>query len=371
MALDIDAVRVAKHEAVAQLFLEARDRQSPIETTKLMLDAVRNESLPPVVVSTWLTVSQSDQAVAMALKQDYSCLVRKQAIVEFGRKMRRPSWESIWNTLGRIKGMLRLFADFSVFEIKQACNVLGRRNTAPTFPAQVRCVEELLQALVPFYRHSSSLQSTDERPLLHLYARLLPGCSTSFLAELLDQVDNPLSAHLHSAHVARYQPTLLQRIIRQFGFVKSSAGDDDSRRWSSYPRLTHDLPSDKRDATDFSPTMHFLSKLLDEGTSNSISGLPAGEMVSLVSAPLLRLAIKHKAAEDKIMHIINATLEYMERQPFGMRWSRSHLVSFLHSLASYWSRRGATRHLATDDALSNCLQIYGANQRYEADENTV
>lgn len=370
-ALDIGAIRVAKHGVLAQLFVKARDQQSPVENTRQILDAVRIESLPPAVVSTWLSVSQSDEAVAMALKQDCSCLVRKRAMVELGRKMKRPSWESIWNALGGVQGMLALFADFSVLEIKQACSVLGRRNRGRAFPAHERCVEQLLRALVPFYQHASSPKSLDERPLLHVYARLVPGCSTNFVAELLDQPDNPLVAHIDSAHIARYHPALLQRIIHQFGFVHSSAGNNDRRCWSSYPRLTHDLPSNKRDATVFSPTMHFLSKLLDGNTSSKIVGLPGGEIVGLVSAPLLRLAIKNKVAEDNIMHIINATLKYMERERNAMVWSCSHIGSFLYNLALYWSRRGATMHLAIDHAFSEFLRLYGATQRHEAYDNTV
>ncbi|KAL8656693.1 MAG: hypothetical protein Q9226_002592 [Calogaya cf. arnoldii] len=371
MALDIPAVRVAKHGALAQLLLEARDRQSPIETTWQIHDAVRNESLPPAVVSTWLSVSQSDDAIAMALKQDYSCIVREKAIVELSRKTRRTSWESIWNTVGGVEGMLRLFADFSVLEIKQACSVLGRRKRGRNFPAQERCIEQLLRALIPFYQHTSSLQSTDERPLLYLYARLVPGCSTSFVSELFDQNENPLFAYLDSARIVRYHPTLLQKIIRQFGFVRSSAGENGRRCWSTYPRLTHDLPTDKRDTTGFSPIMRFLLELLDESTNNSIARLTAGEIVSLVSTPLLRLAIKNKVAEDRITHIINATLKHMERRSFVMGWSSSHVNSFLYSLATYWSRKGATKDSATDNALANCLQLYGANQRYEAYDNTA
>ncbi|KAI4256854.1 MAG: hypothetical protein L6R42_005992 [Xanthoria sp. 1 TBL-2021] len=307
----------------------------------------------------------------MALKQDCSCLVRNRAMVELGRKMKRPSWESIWNALGGVQGILALFADFSAYEIKQACSVLGRRNRGRAFPAHECCVEQILRALVPFYQHASGPKTLDERPLLHVYARLVPGCSTNFVAELLDQPDNPLVAHLDSAHIARYHPALLQRIIHQFGFVHSSAGNNDRRCWSSYPRLTHDLPSNKRDVTGFSPTMHFLSNLLDDNTISSTAGLPAGEIVGLVSAPLLRLAIKNKVSEDKVMHIINATLKYMEREIIAMGWSRSHIGSFSYNLALYWSRRGATMHLAIDHAFSHFLRLYGATQRHGAYDNTV
>ena len=67
MDLDIGALRVAKHGVLARLLLNARDRQSPVETTEQILDAVRHQSLPPTLLDTWLTVSKSDEAIAMAL----------------------------------------------------------------------------------------------------------------------------------------------------------------------------------------------------------------------------------------------------------------------------------------------------------------
>lgn len=371
MALDIGALRVAKHGLLARLLLNARDRQPPVETTEQILDAVRHQSLPPTLLDTWLTVSNSDETIAIALNQHYSCLVRKHAIAQLGRRMARSEWECIWNTLGGLQSILALFANLSVLEIKQACSVLGKCNRGRGDPARERCLEQLLRALVPFDHNSSTLKTRDERPLLHFYARLVPACSTRFVAELLDQADHPLLAHLGSAAIARYHPSLVHKIIHQFGVSHSSASDNGKLCWSSYPRLAHDLPTDKRDLTGFSPTMHFLSKLLDDVASNRIAGLSVGETVGLVAGPLLRHAIKNKVSEDRVMHIINITISYLKRERIAIAWSRSHFGLFSYHLASYWSRRGATIHPALDNALSDFLRLYGATQRHEAYDKTV
>ena len=371
MDLDIGALRVAKHGVLARLLLNARDRQSPVETTEQILDAVRHQLLPPTLLDTWLTVSNSDEAIAMALNQGYSCLARKHAIAQLGRRMARPEWECIWNTLGGLQSILALFADFSVLEIKQACSVLGKCNRGRAYPARERSLEQLLRALVPFYHDASTLKTRDKRPLLHFYARLVPACSTHFVAELLDQADHPLLAHVGSAAIARYHPSLVHKIIHQFGVAHPRASDNDKLCWSSYPQLAHDLPTDKRDLTRFSPTMHFLSKLLDDVASNGIAGLSGGETVGLVSGPLLRHAVKNQVSEDQNMHIINVTISYLKRERFAMAWSRAHFGLFSYHLASYWSRRGATMHPALDNALSDFLRLYGATQRHEAYDNTV
>ena len=245
--------------------------------------------------------------------------------------MARPEWERICQSI------LALFVDFSALEIKQACSVLGKCNRGRGYPARKRCLEQLLRALVPFYHNASSFKTRDQRPLLRFYARLVPACSTHFVAELLDQADHPLLVHVGSAAIARYHPALVHKIIHQFGVAHSGASDDGKLCWSSYPRLAHDLPTDKRDGTGFSPAMHFLSKLLDDAASNGIAGLSGGETVGLVAGPLLRHPIKNKVSEDRIMHIINVAFCYLKREEFAMAWSRAHFGLFSYHLASYWS----------------------------------
>ncbi|KAL9038483.1 MAG: hypothetical protein Q9180_003109, partial [Flavoplaca navasiana] len=371
MSLDIAAIRIAKRESLARLFLKSKQRQSPLKTTNEILDAIRQESLPPTIFSTWLTVSKTNDALVLALKQDFSCLVRRHAITELGRRMQRACWERIWDIVGGVDGMLALFADFSVTEIKQACRLLGKRKRSLDSPTRECCIEHLLRALVPFYHNTSNLKSTDQRPLIRFYAQLVPSCSTAFVCEVLDGADNPLSVHVQSAHIARYHPTLVYKIIDQYGCVDMTAATIPGCRWSCYPRLTHDLPTNRRHATGFSPTMHFLLKLLDESASSNLAGIPTGEAVKLISAPLLRLAIKNKVSEDMIMHIISTTLNYMERQYLAMGWNRLYIGSFLEHLASFWSRRGATTHLPLDKALCHFLQLYGANQSHGVYRETV
>ncbi|KAL8666790.1 MAG: hypothetical protein Q9168_007412, partial [Polycauliona sp. 1 TL-2023] len=352
MALDIAAVRVAKHGHLAHLLLLARDRASPVETTSQLLDAVRHESLPPTVFNTWLTVCQSDEAVAMSLKQDFSCLVRKYAIAEFGRKMERSSWESIWNALGGVQGIITLLSEFSVVEIKQACTLLGKRNRGLGFPHRESCLEQLLRALVPLYRNASDAKVADQRPLLQFYARLVPGCPTNFVVDLLDQADNPLRAHVSPAGIVRYHPDLLVQIIHRFGFI-----------WPSYACLIYDLPSGKRDAANVSQAMHILLTLLDGAAKDNIAGLSPHHTIGFVAGPLLRRAIKNKVSDDTIMHVIRKTLAYVERHPGEIGWSRSHGPAFLCHLASYWSRKDAIKQSAPDIALSECLGLYGVSER--------
>ncbi|KAL8994115.1 MAG: hypothetical protein Q9169_005828 [Polycauliona sp. 2 TL-2023] len=360
MALDIAAVRVARHATLAKLFLDARHRQPLTATTKQILDAIRAESLPPTVFDIWLTVSHSDEAVALALRQDYSCLVRRHAIMQFGRKMERASWESIWNTLGGVGGIIALFAELSVVEVKQVCRLLGKRSRGLGLPLRELGMERLLRALVSFYHTTSDLKSTDKRPLHRYYARLVTGCPTPFVAELLGQADNPLRAHVDPARIVKYHPELTSKVVREFGFI-----------WPLYSTLSYDLPSGKRDAANLSPAMHILSGLLAEIASGSITGLSPYQTMGCIAGPLLGRALENRLSDDKIMHIIRSTIKYLERDSLNIRWSRSQTSAFLRHLACYWSRTGATMHPSSDLALSECLRLYGVNERYENYDNAV
>lgn len=125
MSSNITVLRDAKYGELARVYMALREEMTDTDITKYVFEAIREESLSPTVAGTWLTVSQSNEALAQALHQDYSCLVRKFAIKEFGRKMRKSSWADIWKILGGIDGMTATFAGFSVLEVKQIAAVIG------------------------------------------------------------------------------------------------------------------------------------------------------------------------------------------------------------------------------------------------------
>ena len=128
MSSYIALLRDARHRDLARLYMAFREEMTDTDITKHVFEAIRKASLSPTVAGTWLTVSQSNNALAQALRQDYSCLVRKFAIKEFGRKMRKSSWADTWKFLGGIDGMIALFAGFSVLEVKHIATVIGHSS---------------------------------------------------------------------------------------------------------------------------------------------------------------------------------------------------------------------------------------------------
>lgn len=312
------------------------------------------------MVGVWLSVSQSGEALVQAPRQDYSCIFRRNAIKELGRNLKTRSWENTWNEIGGVEGMLALFAQFSVLEVKQAATMIGNCSKGHRRPARELCVEELLRGLVPFYHKTAHHRSVDERLLLHHYARMVPACSSEFIAEILDQADNPLLAHLNSVQISRYHPTLVQNRI--FGYIESKDFNSENRFWPCLPRLCRDFPSDRRNSEGFSPTMVFMLKLLKKLAINQDTELPTEKIIALIQGQLICRAINNHVAREDVLRIANATLKYVERVPEAVRHCHSHASLFLYSLASYWSRHGAKTDLTLDNVLIQCLRLYGTKE---------
>ena len=381
MAPNITVLRDVRHKELARLYMALRQEWTDTDITRRVFEAIREESLPPTVAGTWLTVSQSNEALAQALHQDYSCLVRKLAIKEFGRKMRKSSWADVWTILGGIDGMVALFAGFSVLEVKQVATVIGHCSKGQQRPKREQCVQELLRNLVSFYHTDSGSKSTDERPLLQHYARMVPACSSAFVEELLKQPDNPLLPRLNIAQTMRYHPTLAQQSVLES--ISIDQLDDDDRFWSHWPRLIRDIPAGPRDPNGFSPTMQFSLKILGELAEDPDSGLPPTVAMGLVAGPLLARALKNKFAAKKIQEIARTILKYIGRTPKAAeyllsitswryelpgiwQWNLpSPANSVLFNLTRYWSLRGAAADTKTDDMLTQYVSFYGTVPNHE------
>ena len=375
MSSKITIVRDAKHGELARVYMAMREDMSDMDITKLVFEAIREESLSPTVAGTWLTVSQSNEALAQALHQDYSCLVRKVAIKEFGRKMRKGSWEDIWETLGGIDGMIATFARFSVLEVKQIATVIGHCRKGQPRPKREQCVQELLRNLVLYCHTDSGSKNVDKRPLLQHYARMVPACSSRFVEEILKEPGSPLLPRLNMGHIMRYHANLAQQFVLES--ISIDQLDDDDHFWLHWPHLIRDVPAGPRDLNGFSPTMQFSLKVLGELAEDPDAGLPPSVAMGMVAGPLLARASNNKVSAERILEIARMILRYIERAPKAVEYlfyikSRRYEMpgmlqwkfpgaasSVLCNLTRYWSLRGAATDTKTDDMLAQYLTLYG------------
>ncbi|KAL8636219.1 MAG: hypothetical protein Q9228_006362 [Teloschistes exilis] len=367
MLLDLTLLRNADAKDLAGYYIQLRDLQDHDQITKNLLQEIGNESLPPTVFGIWLSVSCSDIALSQALHYPNSCLVRRFAIKRLGRRMRTSSWETVWNCLHGTQGVLDLFAQLSVVDVAHLSTFIGHCRKGRHRPARDASIEALLRGLLPFFHQESQPRSTDQRPLVNHYARMLPACSPGFVEQVLSQPDNPLLPYFNTSQILRYHPTVVQKRV----LLATASASTDERFLSCLPQLARSVPSGQRDSAGFSPSMLYASDILAKLTGNQSVHVDSRVVINDVAAPLLDRAMKHRSNTDKVPEIVLATLSYLQHIPKATRYLDSKPRSILPNLARFWSRHGAEANDAVSRLLARCLEQYADQAIYTSTKSLV
>ncbi|CEJ92380.1 hypothetical protein VHEMI08035 [[Torrubiella] hemipterigena] len=150
--------------------------------TKTLVDAVDDGSIPPAVYPMWMTITNSTHVTVYGMKQTSSRLIREHAIRAFVKRMRHAdTMEEMWETVGQEEGLAALMNSFAVVDVKNLCSGLGGCAFATSgLEQRQRLLSSLLNLLHPL---SGNTPPTDTRPLLPIYVRLLPACSSQLVKE--------------------------------------------------------------------------------------------------------------------------------------------------------------------------------------------
>lgn len=239
MALEISRFRgwVQVKELVAYLN-ELRAGVGDVDSAicQSILQALEQNLISPDVFSIFISWSKSPVVIARCLNYESNTKIRRFAIRELGKHLRRPEkfdWELTWRALGGTEGLVQIFGRSSVEEVKTMSMFIGGCNRGKKHEQTQRCVEELLRALLPgVYTSTSNIQSKDRRPIQQHYATMLPACSQSFVNEVLDSRDdsNPLYRSRDLTRLVRRHRALLREraISHLFG---SGPEDEDVPRY--------------------------------------------------------------------------------------------------------------------------------------------
>lgn len=221
VALDISRVRVSEKgqpkEFVAYLNgLRAGVQDKDAAICESLLEAFEQGLVSVDVFSVFITWSKSPAVIARCLNYESNTVIRKLAMKELGKHLKRPGkfdWELTWEALGGTGGLVQIFGSSSVAEVKTMSLFIGGSNFKREHEKRERYVEELLRALLPgVYSSTSSIQSKDRRPIQHRYAKMLSACSSSFVNEVLNSRDasNPLFRYRDLTRLMRSHRTLLR-----------------------------------------------------------------------------------------------------------------------------------------------------------------
>ncbi|KAI1189036.1 hypothetical protein F5B17DRAFT_393311 [Nemania serpens] len=145
---------------------------------------------------------------------------RLRAIRGFGKAIIDPvGWKQSWEEGGGTSGILYLLSSASVTEVKAFCHVIRASNRRGKKSGErERAVEELVMALLPQHYPSTELRTNDKRPLQKYYGRMLRGCSSDFVEQILDAQDksNPLFQQLNLRKLLFAHDGMLKRRLTNY-----------------------------------------------------------------------------------------------------------------------------------------------------------
>lgn len=301
-------LRELDNEDLARYLRSVQVKHSEDQITAEISAAVQHESVPGDAYCLWLSISKTTGPIAAALQQTYSTSVRSQGIKSFGKWLRSPNWESVWDEVGKAKGLISLFSRLSVLDVKSFCKILGRCGNGEKSSKREESIEQLLRGLLRSIFPNSDPQSNDERPVDHFYIQISPACSAEFVRELLDKATYVKNSELP---ISRFTSTVAP-LFREYA-IQAIFKHQDSRfdLWDYLPALLERHPPLKGEL-GFSASMTFSANILRRIVAQERSLFPARAFLPTLVEPLLKRAVKRKRDYSRLEEIVRSAVSYVE-----------------------------------------------------------
>lgn len=303
--------------------------------TKELLEAVRRGSVAPTAFAPWLALSKSPDVIQSALKQKFSVQIRGYAIKQLYKALSCSSWKQNWNSLGGTHGLLDIFSDLSVLEVRQACRLIGRCGWGDGLEEKRIKVTELFEGLHPDVFPDAKYKTKDQRPLAKFYQHLIPSCTESIVDMYLDGEFHGNWPSLRKKKLLRYHPTVMRREQLRALDINSSVKVDTEKLGG----LVNHWPSTVGNEAGLSASMEFslivLRKLVESGSPN----LDDDFFVNQLARPLIRRAIRKRLSWSKVQEIFDLIMQYLEKHPYAGKEMTILEGDLPQLLAASWSRK--------------------------------
>ena len=312
------------------------------EISTHLFSAVEFESLPPTVLLVWLSISRSPATVLQALKQEYSILVRSTAIKRFKKDLRGKKWRETWEGVGSTSGLLSLLSRFSVLEVKLFASRIHSVIRGPDVQEKRAKITELLRGLLPLIYPGSPFKSPDERPLQYEYSRLVPGCSTNFIDELLCDGKSALITN-DSCRVK----DLVQKqheAIRRYCLDRIFESKENQIDLTAYLRpLCRSVPSLPSNVPGFSESMLFSLNLLKTLVARPEIKLKNFSVLTDLIEPLVRRT-RNRFGVSQVGEIVDLSIKYLKAHSEVVTY-RLHFTpgGLLHLCIQLWGLQSPMR----------------------------
>lgn len=303
-SLDYATLRLHTPKELARHFQTFTSRTSNDTAVADQLpQAVHDEIIPPRVMTMYISVSRNTDIIARSL-QSSSHAVRRAAIRLLSSKLRSEEWESAWEAVGGVPGLLRHFARSSVAEVKLLCELLGRSRVNHTSEIKKIAMTELFEALL-------RRDNGDHRPLVRYYAALLPACTTKAVGSVLQDDSHGVLEHVKIPQIERRHPELFRQHLQQQ--VQKNTLRADSRKWLQ--PLLQCIPSAPGTYSQFSATMDYSFDILGSCQYSDLKGNL--DFYTDLAEPMLRRAVKRKVSRGRKLEILDRIVKYLQNNPKG------------------------------------------------------
>lgn len=333
--LDAKRIRTSTHAQLREYYLELFHEGFKEDVTDQLLQAIERGSVPPHTFALWLRISKSPHAIYKALLQNKSIHVRQSAIKQLQANLRMSTWRKTWDGIGGTAGVLEIFADLSVLEVRQACRVIGRSAKGADLAAKRECFTDLLKGLHPGYFPEFIHKTTDQRPLAKYYGLLAPACSQELIEQAILDSSNEILKHTRQRDLLQYHSTSLgQEQLRRLTSDYEGAVDE-----KQLENLCRNYPASSSKERGFSASMQFALTFLRGLIQQSGSDVDDSFFIKDLVQPLLHRAVRKRTDWDRIYEILDLTLQYLELHPSAGRLVTIDVGDILYLVAYCWARK--------------------------------
>ncbi|KAL1794349.1 hypothetical protein ACET3X_007770 [Alternaria dauci] len=333
--LDTRRIRSATPAELRDYYSEILNNAPAGEVTTQLLQAVERGSIPPITFAPWLGVAKSPSVTREALTQNISVLIRKFGIKQLRKALCSSGWRETWEGIGGTAGLLDIFADLSVHEVRSACTAIGSCGRGADVVAKRELFTEFYRALHPDRFPDSLHKTKDRRALGRFYASLVPACSADLVEEAITSGLKGTWKDTRGKHLIKYYPEYMQKELLQSLTAEQSSTVD----MSTFQDLLHHCPSAKSTAAGFSGSMDFSLKVLEVLSNSARRVVEDGIFIDQLVNPLLKRAIKNRADWSITQQIVDLTMHYLDMHPStGCQITGLH-GGFLQQVAFCWSQQ--------------------------------
>ena len=264
--------------------------------------------------------------------------IRLLGIEQLKSSLKSTRWEKLWDGLGGTVGLLDIFSDLSVVEVKAACKAIGRCARGADVASRRARVTELFKGLHPDIFPDATAKTNDLRPLTKFYQALVPSCTAELVDWVTSEEQDGRWRYVNERDLLEHHPDSIGRTAYRSVFEHQPP---DAKGKDRLKLLSTRFPTTTTSETGFSASMAFALRLLHYIIETESKRVEDEWVMKNLIRPLLKRAIRKRASWSMTREIAMLIMEFLKAHRNAAKILTSAKGDVLHMVALSWSRRSA------------------------------